>query len=79
MDAGPCAPLVADPAAGTNVSPQAGVAAAAANIANKRKARSLCMPTARSWFVDDVPAAQRPFSIVGRCFLLSRRTHPRWL
>src|SRR2546426_5804758 len=62
MDAAPCAPLVADPAAGTNVCPQAGVAAAAANIANKRKARCLCTPTSRSWFVDDMPAARRPRS-----------------
>src|SRR6266853_4862195 len=52
--AAPCAPLVADPAAGTNVCPQAGVAAAAANIANKRKARCLCTPTSRSWFVGEM-------------------------
>src|SRR5258707_283474 len=54
MDAAPCAPLVADPAAGTNVCPQAGVAATAANIANKRKARCLCTPTSRSWFVGEM-------------------------
>src|SRR5262245_52850326 len=79
MDAGPCAPLVADPAAGTDVCPQAGVAAAAANIANKRKARCLCTPTSRLWFVDDIPAARPPFSIVARCFLLARRGYPRCL
>src|SRR6266446_7445066 len=54
MDAGPCAPLVADPAAGTDVCPRAGVAAAAANIANKRKVRCLCTPTSRSWFVGEM-------------------------
>src|SRR5260370_11519258 len=70
MDAGPCAPLVADPAAGTNVCPQAGVAMAAANIANKRKTRCLCTPTFRSWFVDDNAATRAPLSIVSRCFSL---------
>src|ERR1700722_18280331 len=42
MEAAPRAPLVADPAAG-----------AAVNIANKRKARCLCTPTSRSWFVGE--------------------------
>src|SRR5215831_15232143 len=85
MDAAPCAPLVADPAAGTNVCPQAGVAAAAANIANKRKARCLCTPTSRSWFVGEMVTSgvracgAAPFQHRARCFLLARRGHPRCL
>src|ERR1700722_6602484 len=52
MEAAPCAPLVADPAAGTNPCPDAGVAAV--NIANNRKARCLCTPTSRLWFVGEM-------------------------
>jgi hypothetical protein len=58
MDGAPCAPLVADPAAGTNGCPQVGIAAAAANIANKRKARCLRTPTSRSWFVGEMVATR---------------------
>jgi hypothetical protein len=43
MDAALCAALLAAAAAGAGSCPKAGVAAAAANVANKRKCRCLCI------------------------------------
>jgi hypothetical protein len=45
MDAALCVALLAAPTAGATPCPKAGVAAAAANDANKSKSRCLCMPT----------------------------------
>jgi hypothetical protein len=43
MDAALCVALLAADAAGAASCPKAGVAAAAANVANKRKSRCLCI------------------------------------
>src|SRR5271169_2663486 len=72
IDAALCVPLFAGPTAGATVCPKAGVAAAAANVTNKRKSRCLCMPNSLWWFsakrlrqdtnclTDDTPPRSRP-------------------
>src|SRR3974390_2196967 len=44
IDAAPCVALLAFPTAGAAFCPKTGVAAAAANVATRRKTRCLCMP-----------------------------------
>jgi hypothetical protein len=60
IDGAPCLSLLAGPAAGTTVCPQVGVAAAAANITNKRKSRRLCTPASFSWFVEGIDCRWHP-------------------